>query len=371
MLARIKNEQLDIYENVDFWHEEVGQDPVNYYNESRISVAQRRTLKGFDIPNFHARRRRGELLPMTPFRQTAVSGSSSGIFQFTYLPSGKKFWTGNDFNWDTEWQNAETEIPNYVPDSYTNYVTEAAANIYSNGHDTLTFLIELTKVRELFLSVGKSLLKRGFYDWRLSTLPSKWLATRYGWRTLIYDLQSLWKAIQNLNGERTRYSERAGDTISTSNVETNNAYTTHGVRDIIHVDTVEIGIRGSVVADVNVPQLQFNPLQSGWELIPFSFVLDWYFSVGSTLSALSLLSQNMDYVASAGYHIKITRESSSKINEWASGYEGTDEQTATSVTELTVRTPCKIPRIPQYTLRFNNMKIMDLLAILWQQLPRR
>lgn len=350
------------------WHKPKYGSATISYQIQRSQAMDERNFTGWDIPNFHARRRRGELMPMTPFIKFRSTGSAGGNYDVTHTDGSRNYNApGNWMGHEADWYLFENYVRSFCSSASLVYVQEAAAKIYGSGHDTLTFLAELADVRRLFLSTGRKLIKLDIpKNWR--NLSSDWLATRYGWRTLLYDLQDLNKAIKSLHAKRTRYSERAGNTYSTTQTSEYTFSMTSGVYRGDIVDKATIGERGSVVADVDVPQFQINPLVTGWELIPFSFVFDWFVSVGKALAAWSFLSLSPTYVAATGLSIKVSRTLTGYPLSFSSTYKsGTWARWATAEAELLIRTPCTIPLLPRFNLRLNPMKVLDLLALIVQR----
>jgi hypothetical protein len=195
---------------------------------------------------------------------------------------------------------------------------------------------------------------------------SDWLSYRYGWRTLIYDLQDLNKAIIGLDSGRKRYSERAGTTYSQVATNAWDEAKSHGTRHHIVDDKIEFRLSGSVVADITVPQFQFNPLQTGWEIIPFSFVVDWFIGIGKCLSAWSFLSLETSYAASYGIQVTLDRTYNRSIT-FGGDYSGEDYQTGESKTVACRRVPCRIPYLPQHRLNLNPFKILDMIGLIIQR----
>jgi hypothetical protein len=278
----------------------------------------------------------------------------------------------------------EDDLAAYLPNKYDQYVQEAAAKIYSSGHDTLTFLAELADVRHLFVSAAKTMLKLKVPDnyWKFikntrrlkswKDMSNEWLSARYGWRTLLYDIEDLNKAIRRINAERrTRFSERAGNKTSTTNQETNlHEYAHFYLREIVQ-DKISVSLRGSVTADAWIPEFQFNPLVTGWELIPLSFVLDWFITVGKAISAVSFLALESQYAASCGYRIEIVRDLETFIEDTKPTFcDGEMQQTGHSEASLEVRTPCSVPALPHLTVKMNTSKVFDLLALIVQRFRR-
>jgi len=335
-------------------------------------------LNGWDIPNFHQRLRKGELMPLTPFSVSRLTHKiERSAYSFGRVAGGHTYvYSSTDPHVSGRYVSncfvSAADAAAHIPATYDDYVAEAAAKVYNQGHDTFTFLAELASVRTMFCAIFKSMLKLnvpGKYG-LFKKMDSKWLSYRYGWRTLVYDIASLNEAIIGLSGGMQRHHKYAGkDSVSTDTTAWD-VTDTVGTVHCVYNDKVTIGIRGTVVADVSIPMFQFNPLQTGWELIPYSFVLDWLLNVGRTLAAFSFLSLRPDYVAAKGYKVTVTRTYSEYMDSWINGHypiSGHYMQT-TSTAEVTVRTPCRIPIHPHFNVKLDPSKILDLMGLFFQRI---
>jgi hypothetical protein len=133
------------------------------------------------------------------------------------------------------------------------------------------------------------------------------------------------------------------------------------------MDEILVELRGSVVADVEVPAFQFNPLQTAWEVIPLSFVIDWLVGIGRMLATWSFLSLRPNYVAAGGYRLTVKRDYSNDITQWLNGWSGSNAMQASSTSVVEVRTPCQVPMTPHFQVRLNVAKIIDLVSLLIQR----
>lgn len=70
---------------------------------------------------------------------------------------------------------------------------------------------------------------------------------------------------------------------------------------------VRVDINAQVVTKVShiLPDIMFNPFATAWELIPFSFVIDYFYNIGSWIAANSFASFDTRYFASIGYRVCI------------------------------------------------------------------
>lgn len=363
--------------------------PIPWGTESVYTTDLRgEDFTGWDIPNYHARVRKGDLMPYTPFQRFRRSGHFDSRYDIVtwVLPSNHalgtyRYWY--DFGWPNHpsWQITFDETMQYAPTSYDQYVGEAAAKIYSQGYDALTNLAELVEVRTMFVDLAKRLIKLrrpGKIFSRLLKRDKKllvrdllndWMATRYGWRVFFYDLIGLNEVLKNFDEARTRYSESTGQKWTTSTTSATEYTYTFFRQWVTTVDEVTTSIRGSVTADIQPPKFQFNLLNTAWELIPLSFVFDWFLNVGKTLSSYSFLTFAHAYVASAGYRVNIKRTLTTVNHAFTDSFVSGDCY-ANGLCEVSfdVRRPCRVPIVPRNVVRMNSLKVMDLVAIVTQRL---
>jgi hypothetical protein len=321
---------------------------------------------GYDLKNFHARKKAGELLPMTPFFQHEEEADLSGSLDVTYGNGDKvqaDFWT----NGLSGYAPTETEMVALFNDIDTQLYVQAAADaIYSTGWDALTFLAEFRLVIRMF----RGSFRRIIDLLRAGELYDLWLEGRYGWRILVYDMIEISQLLANLDTERSRYSERVGTAHSETSERVELLFDWYAVDVYTRViDSWEIGVRGSVVADILPPKFQFNPLVTSWELFPYSFVIDWFLDVGQWLGSLSFLTLTSNYTAAAGLHAHLTRQVTVDHLDWLSGNSGTIELNGIYSRDYTVRTPTRVSSKPQFKVALTPEKILDLLA-LFAQLKR-
>lgn len=342
---------------------------------------------GEAIPNFHKRKKNGELLPHTSWKQGFISGTATGARQIMYNDSGHVISKANVTNYVREtdsWMLSGPDDFGFTASDHQDLIAEAAANIYTNRFDALTFLLELKDVRRMFLDIGSRFFKlsRKHKNWKssynLHEVSCDWLAYRYGWRPLWSDIKSLVELYQNSKNseKRTRFCEKARRLTSYKNVWYDNnfdLYAKYGWRRNFS-DEVNVSYMGCVTADIELKAVMANPIITAWEIVPYSFVVDWFITVGDALANVALATLATKYVASSGYKVTITRDVSQDMVEPFSDdlISGSSYHNQTSRTELqyVMRTPGNIPLHPHLTLRLDPYKVIDLAAML-KQLIRR
>jgi len=348
---------------------------------------------GYDVPEFHKRKNAGELIPHTPFEQFFATQSADGRYELFLDPDGPTFarstinpWflpSGYDNYW--LWYDGQkvpptiptvAELKSHIDESvFDGLVQGASAKIYSKGHDSLTFVAEILKLKRMFVERAQKLLKnkranpRKNKDLAKDLLKSSqdWLELRYGWRTLIYDLMDMNDALQEFELKRTRYSERVGYSVSSlSTIDLPVSGVSPMLSQVSTLDEyVDISYRGSVTADIRPPPMQANLLITGWELLPFSFIMDWFIGVGQWLASTSFLLLSSSHTASYGYNIVISRSYNMESTGWATNYSQSDLWfEINSRTELSVRVPTTVSLLPQVSVNLDAFKVVDLAALL-------
>lgn len=325
------------------------------------------SMSRVETPNYNSRKKRGELLPLNQYQKVteSLSFAAQWGFRVTYPSNGS--WS--QWKWEPECPypydfrlsaDACFARAGQLIDPHE-YVQAAAAKIYSSGWDALTFIAELKSTQQMFLRIGDSLvalLKRGDFS-------GTWLQYRYGWRTLYMDMQSLVKAIQSIDDSRKRFRESAGGSTTVTDVDDIVLNWPEGVVRFIQTTRYTVGARGVVVADIEPPKISFNPVVTAWELIRFSFIIDWFINIGQWLAAMSFLTLSRQHFCSAGLHVHAARSSS------FAGYKPADAYTSLVANSFQIqndlhisnRVPASVPLGPTTITRIDVQKIIDLLAL--------
>lgn len=361
-------------------------------------------VKGWDNPNFNARKLAGELLPVTPWIKERRRDYLSGTFLLDYIsneyPGGPAHPGGS--HWDGHFRASSSDP--FIPDVYLSahsglidsfsderesfagtstdlVVQRAAARIYSQGFDALTSSAEFHKTVRLFIGLKKRIIKY------ITTgrLLDMYLEGRYGWRILIFEIIDLHKAFTAFDKTRTRYTEIAFDRDNISYTKdlggatyrcgpVNSQLWSHVIGYALNASVKgNITLKGTVTADFFPSQFRANLVDTGWELVPFSFVVDWFIGIGTWIQAMSFDSLATDYVAAGGLRMQITKEP--KVwNQYIDGNnypffrdvanEGGFIANGVMELDLIDRTPTTISNVPQTNINLNAFKVLDLIALL-------
>lgn len=137
---------------------------------------------------------------------------------------------------------------------------------------------------------------------RGNNVPQRWLELQYGWRPLLSDVYGAARALENRSKGDWRVTAKAtrSEALAYTKVNTNvNASTCRasGTRSVYtRIDAVPQNEAIISLASLGVT----NPLSVAWELVPFSFVVDWAYPVGNFLSSLdAMLGYGSAYYSSS------------------------------------------------------------------------
>lgn len=295
-------------------------------------------------------------------------------------------------------------FPNLSEHDVSAMYTEALANAKAQGMDILTFAAEYRKTVEMVVGVASRVLERAHQIVKIkklhtikdrkafvSAFSDSWLEYRYGWRILAFDIDALQELIQKLrDGISIRI--RAKGRSSTENMIRNSSGVGasldfkgyggsgaqfrhswqdseyHGVRSHAGV-MIESYMRSAVTVD---------PLLTMYELVPYSFVVDWFFNINKWLTALSpLLDERLLYAYKRVDYYKTRRWQVGPHSDplWVSKLEGfVPFGTPSSLTLEEVswsRDPLTSSE-QQLTLAYDNnfssLKAVDALALIFGRL---
>jgi hypothetical protein len=274
-------------------------------------------------PNFHQKKLAGEVIN-NPYKTTLVEyGSSLNEWGYDYTLScsgtGTKKYRHNNLYFSADWSNA-TDLdevialnPDYygaLEDAKKLVSTQALANVASAEVQGLVELAEFRKtlqfirkpvtgLNELFLYIRGS---RKYKQYRLATgkkllqfIADHWLKYRYAVMPMVYTAKGGVKLLER-DANQKRFTARAKLTVPKKTKSISNLPMGGGFFWDIEADfesDAEALVRAYVMYDTNLTLsggLGLRPQdvpEAIWELVPFSFVVDWFANVGDYVSAVT------------------------------------------------------------------------------------
>nr|UJQ84902.1 MAG: hypothetical protein 1 [Leviviridae sp.] len=120
-----------------------------------------------------------------------------------------------------------------------------------------------------------------------------WLEARYAWRPLIYDANNVIKLLKSEKTLQPRQTFRGfdgdEDSLFVSTSLDDSGYVTQVDLDIVQISGHRAGFlcQTSFEAALNHQLGVFNVATAAWDLVPFSFVVDWFINIGGILRTLN------------------------------------------------------------------------------------
>lgn len=129
-----------------------------------------------------------------------------------------------------------------------------------------------------------------------NNIPNSWLEVQYGWNPLIQDVSAACNQLSDLQkgGQAYRRTVR-GNAKDIVEIPSNMAFNGNGGEDWTSLGKIRRTFRARVRLDYyleNPALASFaslgltNPLELGWEVLPYSFVVDWFLPVGDWISSM-------------------------------------------------------------------------------------
>lgn len=338
-------------------------------------------IQGISTPGYHQLVKKGAFIQTTPWYKFNVSGSYSGSRTYAYYTNNVLTCSYNQTDAHTNHfmthgsvtgivNYTENEIINLIDEDQIDYVvTRALVKLAASKHDSLTFLAELRKVISMFRNLGSNIASF-LRNHNARELANMWLQGRYGWRTLVFDLQSIQEALNHLESESAFWKESLGFSSSSST-------DSYGTRDMIDgnygglsvTETIEISYRGIARGSVKPPSFGGDLAITAWEIVPFSFVIDWFINIGQKIALLSL---DMDPDVSSHYGVHVTAKATSVSSlasgaSPATGYRFTKNEALATVTATYVDRKLYTPSVlPSFRINLDEFKVADIIALIIQ-----
>lgn len=366
-----KSYNNDVEQFTTYMKHPFGGSPSAVEDEHRyLSVIDSGYKVGKAIKDFGRKVKDGDLLPHTYYKRQTQRGTASGDYSNVYFNGDRRYHT-NGRVYDP-WSVTQEEIDmawSKCPLDARYQVQRAAAAIYTRGWDALTFASELNSLIRMF----KGIRKRVIQKIRNGQFTDLWMEGRYGWRTFYYDIIDFNDAVRRLGKKsRKRFSQNVGESYSTEWQDTTTVEWSSVDYDIVTRYVADYSVRGSVTADINPPNFRFNPITTTWELITFSFVIDWIVNVGQWLNALSFQTVADRYECSEGTRLVLTKTRVVENIQPNPAWDQVDISLNTACTLTVVeRNPSTITNSPQFSVNIDSLKILDLWAIFEQMTRRR
>lgn len=306
-------------------------DPIVRNALSGFCYTQREEMSDFVTPKYWHKLRTGEMLPVNNMTQLktgvelATPATSMGWHHYNpnyswsgYIWQGHQalyklhqlFWNDDVNGWDYP-PMPECSERNEGMRTKQSLIQEALASVNTRSWDLGTFGAEFNKTLDLIIGFRKRFVKRArrirkrYPKASVREFADEWMEHRYGWRILKYDVEDIFGAFKRLRdgtGEWARYTtfNGGGVTLTESDYSNSAANLATGctgeiaslsgpfahVRNVKHRCTFEQ--RAGVGVELFLRDIAFiDPLVTVYEIIPYSFVADWFWNLGDAIAAFS------------------------------------------------------------------------------------
>jgi len=278
------------------------------------------------IPGFHRRRANGEIFvnPMSRTEVTRICSDDQSVIRapknwvtgqaYTIITHSNGPWTYPALFSTQQTLTRRTNLEDIA-------ITQAFGNVAKPDAMSLVSLAELGKTRELIthslnslyngaiaIASGKSrqVIEKAFRGNSrnlvsnenlsgkvLNTLSQKWLEYRYGWMPLYFDIRD---HVIALSKTRPKRRTARGYANHSEDVAVNTDHFALGLFDVTlrRQRSLEWKVRASILYeesdDIRQTINKYGLLAAPsviWELVPFSFVADWFVNLSDCMKALS------------------------------------------------------------------------------------
>lgn len=364
-------------------------------------------MDDYVVPDFFKRRARGEIFnnPMHASLVTVVNGTHE--FFYTHL---HKVWRDDWSNPDWQWKghtvagsrpisywldNGELSLLP-VPDPLDRVwlegqaVTQAWANCELSKAAALATIAEskesvtsifaiLRRVLKIAIAAKKLQFGKLAQELKPKELADRWMEVRYALRPLVYDAKAICEALDaKLEHDRQTFRgfKKDNDVVSDT-VTTGGIFNREWQRESVRSIEVRSGVLTQIESLHALNTWGFDSIiETAWELVPLSFVFDWFWNLGETLASWT---PEVGLNALASWYVtKETTVQSVKIVRWypyncaAQGFDGECTSFTSSTTNAayvkTVVTTDRVPDpsravLPKFRINLNAAKLLDLSII--------
>lgn len=379
----------------------------------RQMVTTRTWRESVRTPHYFKRKARGEILPVNPLKEvktrllsrngsmTAVHVSGGAPYQMEgNIPLFCAF-GGKVPSWDI------VPEPPLLDSSVANSLAvTAVSNARQELFDSLTFMAELEKTIEMLTGCVERYTTRllivdkharvAWKSWKRGALAPKssanfadffsscWMEWRYGITPLMFDIDALYKQLLELDALTHRVRGKAEPEPTISNVKS-------GVVSGYGFTAGGISASGGWLSKVKITRFQrvqpkakallelvssfrcaVDPMLTAYEVIPYSWMFDWFVNVGELIRSFSPFQQG-----------RVASCSASFLLEGIARYESLEPSSdmfiklqsfTPSLFELRKTQHVRMAVSPQMELDFRIelswRRILDLIALLFSRLAK-
>lgn len=266
---------------------------------------------------------------------------------------------------------------------FSQAVTQAHANISASDAMLWASLGEAKKtvlgIQRILVKVKKCLKSKRklIYELRklkdVSNLADVYMTIRYELRPLYYDVNNYIDAFSNSHPNHCRQTFRGyAETEASAEQEYVSSFS-HFKFTCLNTKHRRAYVRAGVLTDVDLDTLQafgiYDIPQSIWELMPYSFVIDWFANVGSVIAShtpnagFTSLGSWATTTIESTYTSRITEVTPANANVRSCSFSGSPAYTKKIKRVTRVINP-SVPLLPSLRVNLDCLKLLDLAIMI-------
>lgn len=253
----------------------------------------------------------------------------------------------------------------------------------AEAHKTYKLLLDMFRVAASLFRRGlrvKSRVAMGTMS--AAKAAQAWLSIRYGLRPLYYDIKSTIEGFNSINRDhRARFAATVSDEDTVSQ-----SFSDWSAKYLILSGTcyrkLQVEVSAGVLVKVNVTKIGLKKALgleqltlSAWELVPFSFIVDWFFNTADYIASWSPVGEVEPLTSWVVLRTKseaVREVTDYEIAPYPDGYwirSGATASAAGGSEKRTIEYTQRIPQpdkplIPSLNIRLNVSKLIDILALI-------
>lgn len=351
-----------------------------------------------NTPDFKRRIAQGQIIN-NPMDMTKVTEVRPKAASFT-RESVNKLWNGSEYYYSGQSWFGTKAVPNELLGTPLYFDSEVFATIDSLRHKAVTeahanassaelsLLMVAAEGRKSVESMG-SIMYRVFrivkaarkldlkyirkeLTWK--ELQDRYMELRYAIRPLVIDAKGTMSALEESKAYKsTRATARGFASYSFTDEDSFTTQPDSGHElTIARKSAIVVDIRAGVLTDVVKTPVSVwgldQPLETMWEVIPFSFIIDWFINVGETIAAWSPSAGVTELASWVTVHQNRVHENSlvGARNLGSYNYKNSFSWSGTRTITSEHKTRYTNPQLsvyPMSNIRLDTLKLLDLSII--------
>jgi hypothetical protein len=264
--------------------------------------------------------------------------------------------------------NVGVEFPPYHRDALYN---QALSNVYEKIRGDLDLSVDIAEsaqTRRMFRELGR--WERYLGRWNPRRWANEWLQYQYGWKPLLKSCYGAATELRQHVAEKTqKFTGSASQSFTDFKTPQRPFFNT-----FTEILTQCKGKEGCRIVLFYKPRqndlarwTSLNPVSIAWELMPYSFVVDWFIDIGSTLRNLEtsfLYNQYVTGYVDELYAVQCKEDVDFFVQPFVNVYQFKSKGYRRRIEfNRTVLTSAPTPRLPQFKVKLGWQRWVSAWAL--------